>query len=315
MDKIGVLLLNMGGPDSLSAVRPFLYNLFSDPYIANFGLGQKPLAWLISVVRAEKVKKAYKQIGGKSPLKEITLAQAKALEKALGQEFTVLAGMRYWHPFIEEALDEFKKSHIEKIVAVSLYPQFCAATTSSVIEKFKKLAGEYFKFKIVSSWCDYPPFIDAWVEQIEKSFEKYGSDCFIIFSAHGIPLSLYKKGDPYIREVERTVKAIADKMKLQQFKICYQSRTGPVKWVKPSTEETIKELAENGTKKALIVPVSFVSDHIETLYEIDIVYKKIAQNFGMQLYRVESLNTLPKFIDALKNLVLKSLEDETNALR
>lgn len=315
MDKIGVLLLNMGGPDSLSAVRPFLYNLFSDPYIANFGLGQKPLAWLISVVRAEKVKKAYKQIGGKSPLKEITLAQAKALEKALGQEFMVLAGMRYWHPFIEEALDEFKKSHIEKIVAVSLYPQFCAATTSSVIEKFKKLAGEYFKFKIVSSWCDYPPFIDAWVEQIEKSFEKYGSDCFIIFSAHGIPLSLYKKGDPYIREVERTVKAITDKMKLQQFKICYQSRTGPVKWVKPSTEETIKELAENGTKKALIVPVSFVSDHIETLYEIDIVYKKIAQNFGMQLYRVESLNTLPKFIDALKNLVLKSLEDETNALR
>ncbi len=307
MDKIGVLLLNMGGPDSLNAVKPFLYNLFSDPYIANFGFIQKPLAWLISVLRAKKVKKAYEKIKGKSPLKEITLAQAMALEKALGNNFKVLVGMRYWHPFIEESLNEFKKSDIKKIVAISLYPQFCTATTSSAVEKFKKCANRYFEFKIISSWCDYYLFIEAWIEQIKQSFEKYGSDCFVLFSAHGIPLSLYKKGDPYISEVERSVKAITNKMKLQQFKIGYQSRTGPVKWVKPSTEEVIEELAKNGNKKVLVVPISFVSDHIETLYEIDIVYKKKANDFGIQLYRVDSLNTSPKFIEALKNLVLEFL--------
>jgi len=307
MDKTGVLLLNMGGPDSLTAVKPFLYNLFSDPYIANFGFMQKPLAWFISFFRAKKVKKAYEKIKGKSPLKEITTAQAIALEKALGNKFKVLPGMRYWHPFIEESLNEFKKANIKKIIALSLYPQFCSATTSSVIEKFKQCANGYFEFKIISSWCDYPLFIEAWIEQIKQSFEKYGHDCFVLFSAHGIPLSLYKKGDPYILEVERSVKAIANKMKLQQFKIGYQSRTGPVKWVKPSTEEIIEELAKNGNKKVLVVPVSFVSDHIETLYEIDIVYKKKAKDFGIQLNRVDSLNTSPKFIEALKNLVLESL--------
>lgn len=307
MDKIGVLLLNMGGPDSLNAVKPFLYNLFSDPYIANFGFIQKPMAWFISTLRAKKVKKAYEKINGKSPLKEITIAQAIALEKALGNNFKVLVGMRYWHPFIEESLNEFKKLDIKKIVAISLYPQFCTATTSSVIEKFKECAKGYFEFKIISSWCDYYLFIDAWIEQINQSFEKYGRDCFVLFSAHSIPLSLYKKGDPYISEVERSVKAITNKMKLQQFKIAYQSRTGPVKWVKPSTEEVIEELAKSGNKKILVVPISFVSDHIETLYEIDIVYKKKANDFGIQLYRVDSLNTSPKFIEALKNLVLETL--------
>jgi len=310
MAKTGVLLLNMGGPDSLTAVKPFLYNLFSDSSIANFGFMQKPMAFLISSLRANKVKKAYEKIGGKSPLKEITNAQAKALEKALGEDFKVLAGMRYWHPFIEEAVGEFKKNEIKNIVVISLYPQFCSATTSSAVEKFKEVADAYFKFKIISSWCDYPLFIEAWVEQIEKSFKKHGSDCFVLFSAHGIPLFLHKKGDPYISEVERTVKAIADKMNLKQFKICYQSRTGPVKWVQPSTEETIKEIGKEGIKKALIVPVSFVSDHIETLYEIDIVYRKMAEDSGVKLYRVDSLNTSPKFIEALKNLVLDSLKEE-----
>lgn len=307
MDKIGVLLLNMGGPDSISAVKPFLYNLFSDPYIANFGIMQKPMAWLISNLRAKKVRKAYEKINGKSPLKEITTAQAIALEKLLGDNFKVLVGMRYWHPFIEESLNEFKNSNIRKIVAVSLYPQFCRATTSSVIEKFKKSAQNYFDYKIISSWCEYPLFIEAWIENIRNSFNKYGSDCFVLFSAHSIPVSLHKKGDPYISEVERTVKAIVDNMKLNSFKICYQSKTGPIKWMSPSTEEVIEELAKEGYKKILIVPVSFVSDHIETLYEIDIVYKEIAKNLGIQLNRVDSLNTSPKFIEALKNLVLESL--------
>jgi len=307
VSKVGVLLLNMGGPDSLEVVKPFLYNLFSDPYIANFGIMQKPLAWLISSLRADKVKKAYERIGGKSPLKEITIKQAVCLENALGSRFKVLAGMRYWHPFIEDSLDAFKRYEVKKIVVLSLYPQFCTATTLSAVEEFKRLANGIFEFKIIDSWCDYPFFIDVWVQQIDRSFEKYGSDAFVLFSAHGIPYSLYKKGDPYILEVERTVRSIVSKMRLKQWKICYQSRTGPVQWVKPSTGETIETLAKNGIKKTLVVPVSFVSDHIETLYEIDIFYKEKAKILGLDLYRVPSLNTLPEFIEALKNLVLDSL--------
>lgn len=304
--KKGVLLLNMGGPDSVTAVKPFLYNLFKDPYIANFGIMQKPLAWLISNLRAGKVKKAYEKIGGGSPLKEITEKQAQALQEALGEKFMVKAGMRYWHPFIEKAVNDFERWGIKKIVALSLYPQFCRATTSSVLNKFKELAEGKFDFTVIDSWCDYPPFVSAWVNKIEEALKKYG-DCFILFSAHGIPLSLHKKGDPYVSEVERTVRAIVEKMKLTGWKICYQSRTGPLRWTEPSVEQTIEELAEKGIKKALLVPVSFVSDCIETLYEIDILYRKRAQSVGVELHRVESLNASADFISALKNLVFDSL--------
>ncbi len=307
MDKIGVILLNMGGPDSLEAVRPFLYNLFSDPYIANFGFMQKPLARLISTLRANKVKDAYKKIGGKSPLKEITLKQAELLEKALGENFSVKVGMNYWHPFIEESLQEFERKGIKKIIALSLYPQYCRATTESILERFKKVVKDKFSYKIISSWCDYPPFIEAWCENIKDALSEKSTP-FTLFSAHGIPLSLHEKGDPYISEVEKTVKAIVKALKINDWSICYQSRTGPVKWVEPSTEKAIETLARKGMKKTIIVPVSFVSDHIETLYEIDIIYKKMAENLDIELIRVPSLNTSQKFIESLKLLVLESLK-------
>lgn len=305
--KTGILLLNMGGPDSPHAIKPFLYNLFKDSYIVNFGLMQKPVAWLISNLRTHMVKKAYETAGGGSPLKNITAQQVKALQDELGEHFIVKAGMRYWYPFIEEAMAEFERYGIKKIIAVSLYPQFCSATTSSVVSKFKELANGKFDFHVIDSWCDYPPFVSAWVSRIEESFEKYGRDCFTVFSAHGIPLSLYKKGDPYVSEVEATVKAIVEKMKLTEWKICYQSRTGPLRWTQPSVEQTIKEIAEKGIKKVLIVPVSFVSDCMETIYEIDIVYRKKALSSGIELYRVRSLNASADFISVLKNLIFDNL--------
>ncbi|MEN2985242.1 MAG: ferrochelatase [Thermodesulfovibrionaceae bacterium] len=306
--KIGVLLLNMGGPDSLEAVKPFLFNLFSDPYIANFGKFQKFFAFLIANFRAKKVKAAYKKIGGKSPLKEITLSQAKALQESLGENFKVRAAMRYWHPFLNTVINELKKEKIKKLIVIPLYPQFCTATTRSLIEEFKKLADKFFEYKIVESWSDFPPFVDAWIEKIQEAFSKFGNDCFILFSAHGIPESLLKKGDPYIEEVKKTVKAIVEKMKLNKnYKICYQSKVGPIKWVQPSTEKVMTELANREIKKVLIVPISFVSDHIETLYEIDIVFKEKAKNLGIELYRVASLNDSAKFINALKTLVLESI--------
>ncbi|GAB6184263.1 ferrochelatase [Thermodesulfovibrio hydrogeniphilus] len=303
MDKTGVILLNMGGPDSLDAVKPFLFNLFCDPYIANFGPMQKPFAWMISTLRSRKVKKAYGLIGGKSPLKEITLKQAELLEKSLGGEFSVKVGMNYWHPFINEALNEFENQGIKKIIALSLYPQYCKATTASIIDRFKAYANKKFDYEIISSWCDHPLFIEAWIDNIKEAFNKHG-DAFVLFSAHGIPLSLHKKGDPYVSEVKRTVKAIVEGFKINEWSLCYQSRTGPVKWVEPSTEESIKELAHRNIKKVFIVPISFVSDHIETLYEIDIVYKKMAEKLGIQVIRVPSLNTSDKFIKTLKALVL-----------
>ncbi len=307
MAKKGVLLLNMGGPDSLDAVKPFLFNLFQDPYIANFGILQKPLAWLISNLRNEKVKKAYRLIGGKSPLKEITLKQASELEKALGSDYRVKIGMNYWHPFIEDSLKEFENERIKFIIALSLYPQYCHATTASAIEKFKKFSKDRFDFRIINSWYDNPFYIEAWGENIKDTINKYG-DGLILFSAHGIPVSLYEKGDPYIKEIEETVKIIVKEMNLSEWELSYQSRTGPVKWVGPSTEEKIKELAKRGIRKIFIVPISFVSDHIETLYEIDIIYKKMAADVGIELIRVPSLNTNTKFIEALKSLVLNQTE-------
>lgn len=304
MAKRGVILLNMGGPDSLGAVKPFLLNLFSDPYIANLGVFQKPFAFLISNLRIKKVKKAYELIGGKSPLKDITALQAKLLEKSLGESFSVKVGMNYWHPFVEESLKDFEKEGIRDIIALSLYPQYCRATSGSVIERFKKAAESRFEYKIIDSWCDHPLFIEAWCEKIRESFRKNGEG-FVLFSAHGIPESLHKKGDPYISEVMRTVKEIVERLKLKDWKISYQSRTGPVKWVEPSTEETLRELAKAGKWRVHIVPISFVSDHIETLYEIDIVYRDFSQSLGMSLIRVPSLNGSDKFIEALKSLVVE----------
>lgn len=304
MAKKGVLLLNMGGPDSIEAIKPFLFNLFSDPYIVNLDILQKPLAWFISNLRAKKVKKAYKLIGGKSPIKEITISQALELESILGQDFKVKVGMNYWHPFIDEALHEFERERIKNLIALSLYPQYCHSTSASAIEKFKQFASDRFEYKIISSWYDNPFYIDAWVESITKTLNMYGNG-YVLFSAHGIPLSLYKLGDPYISQTEKTVNLIVEKLKLNDWIICYQSRTGPVKWVGPSTEQTIKKLAGEGIKRIFIVPVSFVSDNIETLYEIDFVYSSTAQKLGVQLIRVPSLNTEPKFIEALRHLVLK----------
>lgn len=306
MDKIGLLLLNMGGPDSLTAVRPFLYNIFKDSYIANFGFMQKPMAWLISSLRTEKVKRAYEQIGGKSPLNEITLNQARFLEKALGDSFSVKVGMNYWHPFIEEALEKFEKKGIKKLVILPLYPHYCKATTGSAIAAFKKKAGKIFDYKIIESWCEHPLFIEAWCEKIKETFNNY-EEGFVLFSAHGIPLSLHKNGDPYVSEVEKTVKAIVKNLSLTEWSLSYQSRTGPVKWIEPSTEKTLEELSRKKLEKVFIVPISFVSDHIETLYEIDIVYKKIANKMGLNLIRVPSLNTSTKFIEALKSIVLESI--------
>jgi ferrochelatase len=325
---IGVILLNLGGPDSLQAVRPFLYNLFSDREIIRLGplFLQKPVAWLISFFRSQKTKRLYSLIGGKSPILNITMAQAKALEGALNSSLSlqsphppfikggrggikVFVGMRYWHPFIDEVVPEMHRSGIKRIVALNMYPQYSHATTGSSMSRFKKVLSQYpIEVFFITSWFNHPLYIEALVDVIKKGLEGWG-DVHVLFSAHNLPATLIKEGDPYVEQINGTIKEITKRLNIQ-WHLSYQSKSGPVKWLEPSTGEMLKRFAEKGFKNILLVPISFVSDHIETLYEIDILYKGIASRLGLALKRVDSLNTHPLFIEALKDIIMKGLKEK-----
>lgn len=311
----GVILLNLGGPDSLAAVRPFLYNLFSDRDIIRLGPDflQKPIASFIAAARAGRTREIYRLIGGKSPLIDITKAQAAALEDALnsrGKSYRVYVGMRYWHPFIEDTVMRMHHDGIKDIIALSLYPQYSIATAGSSLKKFKKAlekiygTGE-FTLRCVTSWYDHPLYIDSLVERIKSGFSLFGNQPEVLFSAHSLPQKFIDAGDPYLKETEGTITAITNKI-VMRWNLSFQSKSGLVKWLGPSTEWMIKELARKGVKDLLVVPVSFVSDHIETLFEIDILYRDMAAKLGMNLRRTESLNTLPTFIRALAEIISKS---------
>ncbi len=315
---IGVLLLNLGGPDSLSAVRPFLFNLFSDRDIIRLGPSfmQRPLAYLISAMRHVKTEGFYRQIGGKSPIFDITTAQAGALEEALNSDgdrrFRVFIGMRYWNPFIEDVVPAIYRQGIDRLVVLGLYPHYSVATTGSSVSKFEQaVRGLPIRFHTIESWYDHPLYIDSLVNNIEKgvsNFQKQADSLHLLFSAHSLPAKFIEEGDPYVDQIKGTIKEVTRKIDLP-YDLSYQSRSGPVKWLEPSTDHMIGNLAGKGVKNLLVVPISFVSDHIETLYEIDILYKRMAEGMGMRLERVESLNTSPLFISALKDIVLRGGKD------
>ncbi len=338
---IAVVLLNMGGPDSLQAVKPFLNNLFSDRDIIKIGPSflQKPLASFIIKMKLKKTLAAYQLIGGKSPLKEITSQQASALETLLNDGissavnnrlYKVFIAMRYWHPLTEETVAEINRLGIIKIIIIPLYPQYSHATSGSSIKKllneFSAATGrkmvmpkEYQRvftiqsppctLHFIASWYDQPLYIEALIEKINKGMGSFISGSKeskyavpVLFSAHSLPQKFIDEGDPYVLETKGTIEEILRKTNID-WHLSYQSKSGPVKWLEPSTEDMITRLAKKGIKNLLVVPISFVSDHIETLYEIDILYKGMARKFGMNLQRVESLNTSPKFIEALADIV------------
>lgn len=346
---IGILLLNLGGPDSLQAVSPFLYNLFSDRKIIKLGpaILQRPLAWLISRLRSKKTEKMYRLIGGKSPILDITKTQADALEKALNQAavssqqsasdnppapplvkggkggFRVYVGMRYWRPFIEDTVRQMYEEGTREVLAISLYPHYSLATTGSALEKFKEVITEYpMESSAISRWYDHPLYIEALSESIRKGLQSFTpsltlppqtgrdgqGDVEVLFSAHSLPMSIVQAGDPYVSHIRGTIEEVAKRMDIR-WHLSYQSKSGPVKWLGPSTGEKIEELAGNGVKNLLVVPISFVSDHIETLYEIDILYNGLAETLGMKLIRAESLNTNPLFIRALEDMVIKKIKE------
>ncbi|MDJ0798245.1 MAG: ferrochelatase [Calothrix sp. MO_167.B12] len=323
MGRVGVLLLNLGGPDKLEDVGPFLYNLFSDPEIIRlpFTWLQKPLAWFIATRRTQKSQENYRKIGGGSPLRTITEAQGEALREKLqelGQDAKIYIGMRYWHPFTEEAIAKITKDDVEHLVILPLYPQFSISTSGSSFRLLEKIWQQDPKlqqlpYNAIPSWYKQPYYLQAMAELIAQELDQLENpdEAHIFFSAHGVPKSYVEDGgDPYQQEIEECTELIMGTLnRPNNYSLAYQSRVGPVEWLQPYTEDAIEELGKKGVNTLVVVPISFVSEHIETLEEIDIEYREIAEEAGIHnFHRVPALNTHPLFIQAMADLVVESLE-------
>jgi protoporphyrin/coproporphyrin ferrochelatase len=322
MGRVGVLLLNLGGPDKLEDVRPFLYNLFSDPEIIRlpFPWLQSPLAWFISTARSKRSQDNYKLIGGGSPLRRITEEQGQALRAQLqhnGQDVSVYIGMRYWHPFTEEAIAQIKRDGVDRLVILPLYPQFSISTSGSSFRLLESLWAadphlQQINYTLVTSWYERPGYLQAMADLIAQELDKlpHPQDAHIFFSAHGVPVSYVEEaGDPYQREIEECTALIMRTLNRPNgHTLAYQSRVGPVEWLQPYTEDAIQELAAKQVNTLVVVPISFVSEHIETLQEIDMEYREIAEAAGIHDFqRVPALNVHPIFIRDLADLVADAL--------
>ena len=316
--KIAVVLFNLGGPDSLAAVGPFLRNLFSDPAIISVpGFIRRPLAHLIASRRAPIAREIYSLMGGRSPIVEETQAQARALEAALqtsGHEAKCMIAMRYWHPLTAEAVEAVKAFSPERIVLLPLYPQYSTTTTASSLSEWRKLAKRARLSAPEHDVCCYPfgdGFIAALRDLLQKAFTRAKPDLSyrVLFSAHGLPKRVVERGDPYQWQVERTVQAVLETWRGVPFEhtICYQSRVGPLEWIKPATDDEVRRAGGEG-KALIVVPVAFVSEHSETLVELDIEYAKLARASGVPDYiRVPAVRDHKLFIDGLARLVLAAL--------
>lgn len=309
MEKLAVVLFNLGGPDSPAAIRPFLFNLFNDPAIISLpGPFRRALAWLISTRRAPIAQKIYAHIGGRSPLLDLTRDQASALEAAIGGNTRAFIAMRYWHPFTEEAVAAVKQWEPDRIVLLPLYPQFSTTTTASSIKAWKKAAAKAGLKQPTVSVCCYPTepgMIRAQAALLADALRQAGPGARVLFSAHGLPKKVIARGDPYQTQVEMTAGAIVEALGQNDldWQSSYQSRVGPLEWIGPSTDAEIHRAGQDG--KALVVqPIAFVSEHSETLVELDIEYAHLAKEVGVPLYlRVPALGSHADFIEGLANLV------------
>jgi protoporphyrin/coproporphyrin ferrochelatase len=317
--KIGVVLFQLGGPDSLDAIEPFLYNLFCDPDIIDFPfarIARQPLAKLISSRRARHVAHHYAEIGGKSPILEFTRRQAKALECELRREFDarVVMAMRYWRPFTQDAIAELAAHAPGEVVLLPLYPQFSKTTTGSSLNEWNRRFqpnGWRPRVHIVREFYKDADYLDAVVAAIDSSLRDFEdpADVDMVFSAHSVPVAVIEQGDPYQRQIEDTVDLVWQRGSWPgRLHICYQSKVGASKWLRPSMHETVKNLAAAGSRHVLVVPISFVSDHVETLHEIDIEHREQARTLGIADFRMmPGLNDSPAFIGALAGLVRSQL--------
>ncbi len=322
--RVGIVLFQLGGPDSLEAVEPFLLNLFLDPDIiplGPLGLLRRPIAKLISSRRSVSVAEKYAQIGGRSPIVTLTERQRVRLVEALSPYIDPVAvtAMRYWHPLTSEAVAALGKAGpLDEIVLLPLYPHYSYATTLSSLKEWRRVYGKSDgpPERTIDHFYDHPLYIQALVERIGSMLRQFpdSSRIHLIFSAHGLPMSLVEKGDPYPKQVGATVRAVCE-LGTKQYGgwprthvLCYQSRVGPGKWLQPSLTETIERLGHEGVKEMLVVPISFVTEHIETLHEINVEARKEAKKFGIEVFRMmPAVGDSPLFIGALKDLVLRAV--------
>lgn len=323
--KIGVVLFQLGGPDSADAVEPFLYNLFCDPDIINFfgaWFARRPLARYIARKRAADVSKNYDAIGGHSPIRVLTERQARALEKALAPFYDAkcFIAMRYWNPLSAETAAQVNAWNAPDLVLLPMYPHYSFATTSSSLKEWKRVYhpganGNAPREHVIEKFFDHPLYIQAVVEKLNLSLTHFNEPdgAHIVFSAHGLPLSLIERGDPYARQVADTVKLVMERGGwTNKHTLCFQSKVGRRKWLTPSLTDTIDSLAAAGEKKLLVVPIAFVTEHIETLSEINLEAREQARHRGVEQFEMmPAVGDSPTFISALTELVQRSLGEKS----
>jgi ferrochelatase len=332
--RVGIVLFQLGGPDSLEAVEPFLLNLFLDPDIiplGPFGLLRRPIAKLISSRRCISVAGKYAEIGRRSPIGTLTERQRLRLVEAVSPYIDPVAvtAMRYWRPFTADAVDTLRKAGpLDEIVLLPLYPHYSYATTMSSLKEWRRIAdGANWEQptgkppeRTINNFHDHPFYIQALVQRIGSVLRQFpdSSRIHLVFSAHGLPMSLVEKGDPYPKQIEETVR-LACELGAKQYPgwprthlLCYQSRVGPAKWLQPPLTGTIERLGREGVKEMLVVPISFVTEHIETLHEINIEAREEAEKLGIERFRMmPAVGESPLFIGALKDLVLRAVGSES----
>jgi len=319
---VGVVLLQLGGPDSLAAVEPFLYNLFCDPDIIDLPLAflfRGTLARIIAKRRAPRVQQYYARIGGRSPILNLTMRQASALERALrpAVDARVVIAMRYWHPMTDEAIDALLAAGVERVILLPLYPQYSKTTTGSSIREWEKALRRrglrHFTVRTVTEYCEHPLYVAALVRNIGIALRRVPSAdrgaVHLVFSAHGTPVSLVRGGDPYQSQIVKTYDAVVREGKFGlTHHLCYQSKVGPQRWLEPSLDATIGRLAQERVSHVIVVPIAFVSDHSETLWEINIETRQEAKRLGIMYFDMSpALHTAPEYIGALRDLIMKNV--------
>ncbi len=322
--RLGIVLFQLGGPDTPQAIEPFLFNLFCDPDIIDFPfarIGRKPLAKLISSTRAKKVLHHYSAIGGASPIRRFTEQQAEALQDRLradGIDARCFVAMRYWHPFTAEAVEQLRAANCHEVVLLPLYPQYSSTTTGSSLNEWRRLFPDDVPVQTIETFYRHPLYLDALVEKIDEALARFpDSGCpEIVFSAHSVPVSVIAKGDPYQRHIEETVELVMRRGRWPyRHRLCYQSKVGASKWLQPSLHRTIRDLGTERIREVCIVPIAFVSDHVETLGEIDHEAREEAAEVGIQQFEMTSgLNDSPTFIAALADLVVTAVGADVERL-
>lgn len=315
--RLGVVLFQLGGPDTPEAIEPFLFNLFSDPDIIDFPgarIARKPLAKLISATRARKVQQHYEVLGGASPIRRFTEDQADALEARLrnsGIDARCFVAMRYWHPFTAEAIQQLLASRCDEVVLLPLYPHYSSTTTGSSLNEWRRLFRSDIPVFVVGPFYDHARFLQAVVERVDGALARMPEPerTEIVFSAHSVPLYVIEKGDPYRQQIEHCVELVMSRGGWKnRHRLCYQSKVGAAKWLQPSLHQTLQTIAAEKIREVCIVPISFVSDHVETLGELHHEARLEAANLGIQRFEVTlGLNSSPTFIDALAELVQNAL--------